>query len=182
MQTETARLRLRPFARGDFGDLCQLFADPDVMRYIGKGVRSAAETEETLFRMTAHWLQLRYGMWAVHEKATGAFVGRCGLQPLADKEEVELGYTFHRAFWGRGLATEASHAALRFGFGSHGLFRIVAIARPENLASWRVMEKLGMTFERKGPSPYDGSEVVWYALWRGDYEKLQKAAVPGLSH
>jgi RimJ/RimL family protein N-acetyltransferase len=170
MQTETARLSLRPLARGDFENLCRLYADPDVMRYIGKGVRSAEETEQGLQRMMGHWSRLGYGMWAVHEKATGAFVGRCGLHPLADTGEIELGYTFHRAFWGRGLATEASAAALRFGFETHALPRIVAIARPANVASWRVMEKLGMTFERQGPSPYEGSEVVWYALSRADYK------------
>ena len=169
MQTETARLRLRPFARGDFGDLCQLYSDPDVMRYAG-GVHSAEDTEQRLQRMMGHWSQFGYGMWAVHDKDSGAFVGRCGLQHLADTGEIELGYTFHRRFWGRGLATEASVAALRFGFHAHVLQRIVAIARPENVASWRVMEKLGMKFERQGPSPYGGSEVVWYALSRTDYE------------
>jgi RimJ/RimL family protein N-acetyltransferase len=170
MQTETAHLRLRPFTAADLDDLCRLFADPDVMRYIGKGVRDSAETKSTFDRMMSHWTQLGFGMWAVHDKESGRFVGRCGLHPLANTGEVELGYTFHREFWGRGLATEASREALRFGFESLRLERVVAIARTANVASRRVMEKVGMVYEQTGPSPYDGSEVAWYALSRAVYE------------
>ena len=171
MQTETDRLRLRPFTTADLDDLVRLFGDPDVMRYIGKGVRSAEETEASLKRTIDYWSQRGFGMWAVHEKDSGRFVGRCGLQPLADTEDVELGYAYHRAFWGLGLATEASVAALRFGFETLALPRVVAIARPENVASWHVMKKLGMTHERTAPSPYEGTEVVWYGLSRADYER-----------
>jgi ribosomal-protein-alanine N-acetyltransferase len=179
MQTETARLSLRPFTADDLDDLVGLFGDPDVMLHIGKGVRSRAETKESLDRTMGYWSRLGLGMWAVHEKDTGRFVGRCGLQPLADSGDVELGYAYHRAFWGRGLATEGSVAALRFGFETLALPRIVAIARPENTASWRVMEKLGMTREQTGPSPYDRSVVVWYGLSRADYEKQPKSFPSG---
>ncbi len=181
MQTETARLRLRPFTPTDFDDLYGLYSDPEVMRYIGHGVRTREETEQGLARMVGHWSRVGPGMWAVHEKGSGLFVGRCGLQPLLDTSEVELGYTLHRAFWGRGYATEGSRAALRFGFETVGLTRIVAIARPENTGSRRVMEKVGMTYERTGPSPYGLHEVVWYGLARDRFRELFPDAA-GASH
>jgi ribosomal-protein-alanine N-acetyltransferase len=176
LQTETPRLRLRPFAAGDLDDLCGLFGDPEVMRYVGNGVRTREETEASLARMAGHWPRLGFGMWALHDKETGRFVGRCGLQPLADTPEVELGYTLHRAFWGRGLAAEASAAALRHGFETVGLPRVVAIALPENAASRRVMEKAGLAFERTAADPYGPREVVWYALSRADYARVPRPA------
>jgi ribosomal-protein-alanine N-acetyltransferase len=174
METETARLFLRPFTSQDLDTLCQLYSDPDVMRYIGKGVRNRDESEQSLSKMIAHWQSHGLGMWAAFHKPDGRFVGRCGLTPLADTEQIELGYTFHRDFWGQGLATEAARRSLQHGFETLGLSRIVAIARPANVASWRVMEKVGMTRERIGVSPYDDTEVVWYALARADHQRRRK--------
>jgi RimJ/RimL family protein N-acetyltransferase len=171
MELETARLRLRPFVAADLDDLFLLFSDPEVMRYVGNGVFARAETEQLLERMLGHWPRLGFGMWALHDKASGRFVGRCGIKPLGDTPEIELGYSLHRAFWGRGMATEASVASIRFGFETANLSRIVAIARPENVQSRRVMEKVGMTFERTGPDPYSAREVVWYGLARADYDR-----------
>jgi ribosomal-protein-alanine N-acetyltransferase len=169
MQIETTRLRLRPLILSDYDDLYQLYSDGDVMRYIGKGVRDRQETEISLGKMMSHWAERGFGMWAVHLKENGSFVGRCGLQALAETGAVELGYTFHRAYWRRGLTTEAAAASLQFGFETIGLPRIVAIARPANVGSWKVMEKLGMKYERTGASPYDGSEVVWYGIARDEF-------------
>jgi ribosomal-protein-alanine N-acetyltransferase len=181
METETARLRLRPFVPGDFEELFRLYSDPEVMRYIGQGVRTPEETEQGLNRGLGHWRDRGFGMWAAYDKASGKFVGRCGIQPLHDTGQVELGYALHQEFWGRGLATEASLAALRFGFHTIGLERIVAIARPENMASRHVMEKVGMTYERTGPSPYGLHDVVWYGLSRPDYERqLSNKQSPGV--
>jgi ribosomal-protein-alanine N-acetyltransferase len=171
METETARLRLRPFAADDLDELDRLFSDREVMRYIGNGWFSREETAKLLDGMIGHWSRLGLGMWAMHDKKSGRFVGRCGIKPLADLPEIELGYTLHREFWGRGLATEASVAALRHGFETAKLSRIVAIARTENGASRRVMEKVGMTYERTGPSPYGPHEVAWYGLSRADYDR-----------
>ncbi len=179
MRIETARLRLRPFVPEDFDDLFRLYSDPEVMRYVGKGVRTREETEASLAKIMGHWSQLGFGLWAAHDKQSGSFVGRCGLQPLADTGEVELGYAFHREFWGRGLATEGSAAAVRFGFETLKLSRIVAIAVPHNCASRRVMEKVGMKFERTGPDPYGPSEVVWYSMTRLAFDAAGKASTSG---
>jgi RimJ/RimL family protein N-acetyltransferase len=178
VQTETARLLLRPFTTADFDDLYSLYSDPEVMRYIGAGVRTREETEQGMVRTADHWSRIGLGMWAVFEKDTGRFVGRCGLQPLAETPEIEVGYALHREFWGRGYATEGALAALRFGFETAGLNRIVAIARPENTGSRHVMEKAGMTYERTVPSPYGIHEVVWYGLARDRFREL----FPGTTH
>ena len=76
-------------------------------------------------------------------------IGFCGLQTLAETPEIEIGWWLARAWWGKGLATEAAREALRDGFERVGLRRVVAIAQPQNRASIRVMEKLGMKFARE---------------------------------
>jgi ribosomal-protein-alanine N-acetyltransferase len=86
---------------------------------------------------------------------------------------VELGYTLSKDVWGKGLATEAALASVAFGFERLRLPRIVAIAHPPNRASRRVMEKVGMRFERQGP--YQDVECVWYAIGRDDYLAGQRA-------
>ena len=89
-------------------------------------------------------------------------IGFCGLQPLAETPEIEIGWWLARNSWGRGLATEAAREAIKFGFKRAGLERIVAIARQEHRASLHVMEKLGMSFERA--TTHRGIPVVLYAI------------------
>jgi ribosomal-protein-alanine N-acetyltransferase len=163
---ETSRLLLRPLAATDEDNLFALFNDPDVMRFLGPLI-PREKTATILQTALAHWQQRGYGIWAVQDKASGKFVGRLGLRFLDDIGETELLYTLNKEFWGRGLATEAGAAALAFGFGRAGLGRIIALARPDNVGSWRVMEKLGMRRERI--APFRGEESVWYALGRDEY-------------
>src|SRR5262249_31445154 len=147
----TARLELRPITADDLDDLAALYADPDVMRFIGSGLpRSREEAVGRLQAQLDHWRRHGFGFFLMRRggepgaSATGGFVGRCGLQYLGDTGAVELGYTLARPFWGQGYATEASRACVSYAFGVLGLPRVVAIARPANAASRRVMAKLGM--------------------------------------
>src|SRR5438128_2204028 len=124
MILETERLLLRPFTQDDEEDLFALYTDPRVMRYLG-GVRTREQTRQRLDAMLAHWREYGYGIWALVEKGTGAFVGRCGLGHLHEEVgDPELAYTLGRACWGRGLATEAAGRALAFGFGVLRLPRV----------------------------------------------------------
>ncbi|HEV3259749.1 MAG TPA: GNAT family N-acetyltransferase [Gemmataceae bacterium] len=164
---ETRRLILRPFRAGDLDDLCPIFGDADVMRYVGKGARTREETQEVLLRMIGHWQRHGFGMWALVDKEQARLLGRCGLCFLDNTPEVELGYTLAKSAWGKGLATEAAHASLKHGFGQLRLDRIVAIARPENQASRRVMEKVGMHFEKD--AHFYQADVVYYAVSRQAY-------------
>jgi len=90
------------------------------------------------------------------------FVGWAGLAYLPEFDEVDLGYRFLPNFWGKGYATEASHEILTYGFDELELKRIIAIAMKENKASLRVMEKVGMEFDKMAPYEAGGEDVIWY--------------------
>ena len=141
-------------------------ADPEVMRYIGDGTPWPGErSRQFVDRQIALFDQRGFCLWKLvarlHNEAPSP-IGFCGLQPLPETEEIEIGWWLARAWWGRGLATEAARAALRDGFERVGLERIVAIAQPANTASIGIMRKLGMGFERMAESR--GIAVVLYAL------------------
>ncbi|HEY0320755.1 MAG TPA: GNAT family N-acetyltransferase [Pyrinomonadaceae bacterium] len=159
---ETERLVLRQFTPDDLDELVQLRADPLVMRYIGD--QSREKVEQRLRYYISHYESHGLGMWAVIDKSTGAMVGWCGLIFLDETPEVEVGYGVARDYWGRGLMTEAARASLRYGFERAGLERIVAVAMPENVASRRIMEKLGMHYEKN--VHHYGHDLVYYAIER----------------
>lgn len=147
----TERLLLRHLEQRDLARLTMLYADPVVRRYFPEGVLSAAETEEELdwFRH-GHPRDPRLGLWATVEKASGAFIGRCGLLPwtIDGVTEIEIAYLLDPAYWGRGLAAEAARALVRHGFETLGLRRLIALIDAENQASIRVAEAAGLRFER----------------------------------
>lgn len=142
----TERLVLRRLAPGDAAALGQVFGDPEVMRF-GDGPQAPEWVEGWLRRAEADYAARGYGPYGVVERAGGALIGYCGLfyfPDLGGRPEVELGYRLARAWWGRGLATEAALAARDHAFGALGLARLVALIDPGNRASIRVAEKLGM--------------------------------------
>jgi ribosomal-protein-alanine N-acetyltransferase len=160
---ETERLRLRPVVADDLDHFAALYADPDVMRFIGlRGPLKREQARERLDFMLDHWRRHGFGMWTLWLKAGGDFVGRCSLRYLEESPEVELGYTLAKRFWGQGFATEASRAVVRHAFGALGLRRLVAIADPANVASVNVMRKIGMIFERLGR--FYGTECVLFSM------------------
>ena len=150
-EVDTERLCLRPFSLADGEAHERLYADPEVTRWLGDGPWLGAAARErsarTVARFVDHWAREGFGVWAVIERATGAFLGQCGLNRLEDGE-IEVLYALAQPAWGRGLASEAATAAVRYGFDVVGLSRIVAVARPDNTGSRRVMEKAGLVYER----------------------------------
>ena len=164
---ETERLLLRRFRPGDLDELAKLFADPDVMRYVGNGQPiDRNEAERALRSIINHWERHGFGRWAVVDKQSNEFIGFGGLRSLFDTPEVV--YHFSKENWGKGLATELARASLRFGFDDRGFDRIVAVAKPENRASIHVMQKLGMRFEMK--TSYYNIEVVQYEITRKEFK------------
>jgi RimJ/RimL family protein N-acetyltransferase len=164
---ETERLLLRIFRPDDLDDLARLFSDPEVLRYVGDGKpASREEAGRALQSIIKHWQTHGFGRWAVFDKRTKKFAGFGGLRSLFGTPEVV--YHLAKANWGKGFATELARAALRFGFEVRGFDRIVAIAKPENVASIRVMDKLGMRFE-KNASYYD-IDVVQYEITREEFK------------
>ncbi|MCE9650761.1 MAG: GNAT family N-acetyltransferase [Parvibaculum sp.] len=144
---QTIRLDAKPLSLDDFAELAVLHKDVEVSKFLG-GVRDEAATHRYITDNIAHWNEYGFGTWALRDKA-GTFAGRCALRHITinDVDEVEIGYTFHRAFWGQGLATEVSRKVLEIGFGPLALPNIIAFASVEHKASRHVMEKLGFRFE-----------------------------------
>jgi ribosomal-protein-alanine N-acetyltransferase len=163
---ETTRLRLRMFRESDLDNLAGLFADPQVMRYVGNGEPvDRAEAEKALASIIAHWDRHGFGRWAIEDRETGEFVGYGGLRSLFGTPEVV--YHFATRHWGKGFATEMARASLGWGFAQRGFQRIVAIAKPENAASIHVMEKIGMHFEER--TSYYDIEVVRYSITADEF-------------
>lgn len=164
---ETKRLRLRMFRESDLDNLAALFADPEVMRYVGNGEPiDRSEAEKALTSIIAHWDRHGFGRWAIEDKETGEFVGYGGLRSLFGTPEVV--YHFATRHWGKGFATEVARASLRWGFTRRGFQRVVAIAKPENAASIHVMDKIGMHFEER--TSYYDIEVVRYAITADEFK------------
>ena len=156
VRLETARLVLRAFEPRDAEAWVAMASDPDFRRYLPPGPAPTIEIfQSAIERRHAMERERGYAMWAVDLKETGALVGQCGFQPVERTgPEVELAYHFNKASWNKGYATEAAIAVLAHAFGSIGLDRVIAVVFPENVASWRVLEKAGMRFE--GTATYYG--------------------------
>lgn len=164
---ETARLFLRPFNKNDIDSVFVMRSDMDVMRFIREPQRWRAEAESWVELVSSHWKDERIGFCAVIEKSSKRFVGWCGLWRLKETDEVEVGYALIKDFRGQNYATEAAGAFLIYGFEKLGLDKIVAVARPENRASWRVMERLGMTYDYTGK--FYERDLVHYSITREDF-------------
>jgi ribosomal-protein-alanine N-acetyltransferase len=147
---QTERLALRTWSPDDAEEGFRIWGDKDVMRYVGTGRpnASAEETRAWLARMAAHHEQHGFGFWAVVEKATGWLIGNCGMGYQRDGGlPIEFGYTLARSHWSRGLATEAGCACLRYAFEELRLPELFASVDSRNVASIRVLEKLGFVYQ-----------------------------------
>ena len=149
---ETDRLLLRHLVMDDLDDLFALYRHPEIRQYFPEGVLTLEETREELeWHMNGHPRHPELGLWATIHKETGTFIGRCGLLPweIDGHLEVEIAYLLDKSFWHQGLATEAAMGILNYGFGTLKLSRLICLIDPENIASQRVAERIGMTLERK---------------------------------
>ena len=149
---ETKRLFLRRQVSEDLDALWALYCDPAITKYIPDAPRSREEAREELeWHMHGHPRYPELGLWAAIHKESGKFSGRCGLLPwtIDGQRAVEVAYTINREYWGQGLATEAARGILDYGFTKLNLSRLICLIDPENIASQRVAEKIGMTLEKK---------------------------------
>ena len=150
---ETERLLLRQFIKNDLDALASFYSDPDVTKYIPDAPKSYEETREELeWHINGHPANPELGLWATIHKATGSFIGRCGLLPwtLNGQEEVEVAFALSKPYWGRGLATEAAQGIVQYAHDTLGLSRLVCLIEEGNQASIKVAAKIGMTFEKEG--------------------------------
>lgn len=140
----TPRLTLRALRAGDLDAFAAMQTNPEVMKTLGTGVvRSRAETWDAMARMLGQWSLRGYGVFAVEETATGRFIGRAGILHPYEWEGPELAYGLDQPYWGRGYATEAATILHRWAFLQKQLTDLVSYIMPSNIASRRVLEKLG---------------------------------------
>ena len=157
---ETQRLRLRGHRVEDFADCAAMWADPEVVRYIGGRPFSAEESWSKILRYAGLWPLLGYGYWAIEEKASGRFVGEAGFADF--RREIvpsldgmpEAGWVLAPWSHAKGFATEAMRAALAWGDRNLGVAETVCIILPEHTASIRVAGKCG--YEQAGMATYKG--------------------------
>lgn len=155
----TARLRLRPLRAEDVDALTEVYAHPLVAQWVGPHTRADVAQEIALH--VDHQASVGWSFWAVEDRASTRLIGDCGLQPLEQHgPEVELGYDFHPHVWGRGLATEAARAVMRHAFGPLQIEHVVAVVKPGNIASQRVLEKAGL--QRNGTRQAYGDPMFLY--------------------
>ncbi len=164
----TERLRLRGQTMADLEATLAMDMDPAVHRYIwGAHPPAPAAHRATLrARIGGDWPPAG-GLWVIEERDDPVFLGWCGVFPLEDSGLIEIGYRVVRAAWGRGIATEAARAVLDHGFRALGFDPIVAVSHPENTASHRVLEKIGL--ERQGLAHHYGRDLAFFRLDRDDY-------------
>jgi RimJ/RimL family protein N-acetyltransferase len=150
---ETDRLLLRTFTSEDARLLYELNLDPDITRYTYDPMKNVDHAKQVLEQVILPQYALyNYGRWAVHLKYSLEFIGWCGLKFRPERNEIDLGYRFIKNAWGKGYATEAAYACIKYGFEKLNLQRIIGRAVLDNTASLRVLGKCGMS--------YIGEEVV----------------------
>lgn len=175
---ETQSLILRDLQLSDADDLFEMDADPEVQRYLEKqDLRSAEDLKPIMAMIQKQYRDNGIGRWAIEHKESGECLGWAGLKLHPElnglKQVYELGYRLKRKHWGKGYATEASEAALRYGFSVLNQNVLYALTHPENLASKAVLFKLG--FRSGGLTEVDGETCDWFELTRRDW--LIKASV-----
>lgn len=174
---ETARLRLEPFAPANLEALHALWSDPHVRKFLWDDVVIAKEAAQEIINASmASFAQNGFGFWSVFLKDARQFLGFCGLRILDETAEIEMLYGLWPQFWGKGFATEAAAAVMQHGFEICKLERLVAGADLPNVASLRVMERLGMKYDRQ--VKHNGLDLIYFALTRTDWEKTAAAGAP----
>lgn len=144
----TARLCLRQFEKQDLEAYAKIMGDYEVGKWFpnGKGYMPK-EAKKSLDNILGHWSKHGFGIWAITNREK-TLLGRCGLNLIAETSEVEVDFVVARDNWGKGYATEAAKTTLAYGFEIMKLDRIIALAKPDNSASRRVIEKIGMRYIR----------------------------------
>ena len=158
----TDRLVLRRWSPNDLVPFAGMNADPVVMEHMQRAL-TPAESDAFARRIEAEFDACGFGLWAVEVPGTAPFIGFVGLHRVpfdaAFTPAVEVGWRLARQHWGHGYATEAARAAVRYGYEEIGLEEIVSFTTPGNIASWRVMERLGMVRDPSSDFDHPGVPV-----------------------
>ncbi len=158
----TSRINFRRFSSDDLELVFRLNSNPEVMRYVGS-VKNRKEAHQDLERYLHYYHKYPgLGYWAAFTRPGDKFIGWFVVKILEETGEHELGYRLLPEFWGRGLATEGSLACLEYGVKHLGASCMVAVASPQNIASCRVLEKLGL--QNTGTGRFYGVQCRYFKL------------------
>ena len=146
----TARLHAERLSESHHAELRVFHQNAEMMALIG-GLRDDAATQAYLERHLAQWRDFGFGFYLLRDASTGAAVGTAGLRRLRldGVDEVEVGYGFMPAYWGKGLGTEIAAACVQQAFGALDAPSVVALTVPAHVASQHVLTKVGLTFDRE---------------------------------
>jgi RimJ/RimL family protein N-acetyltransferase len=163
---ETERLALRQMSTDDAAFILQLLNEPSWLQFIGdRGVRTLDDARTYILNGPVEmYARLGYGLYIVELKDGGSPIGICGLIKREFLHDVDLGYALLPQYWAKGYAYEAASAVLVYGTRVLGLKRIIAITSPNNHSSARLLEKLGLQYERMVAYPDTGKEVRLFAI------------------
>lgn len=168
---ETERLTFQKFTDDDLPWLIEMRSAEAVNRYLGG---TAMQNPEALAKRIKFYMdchdEFGFGFCVMVHKETGERMGSAGLQPLENTGEIEVGYNMSEKFWRQGYGYEAAMGWLRYGFEQAGLGRIVAVAFPANVGSWKIMEKCGMRYEKN--EQHYGFDCVVHAISREEFSHL----------
>ena len=154
---ETPRLILKEFELIDAAGFYAMNNDPEVIRYTGDHPFTSIIAAKKFIQGYSHYQEYGFGRWTILLKTNQSYLGFCGLKYSLDKSEVDLGYRLIRKYWGQAYATEAAQACLTYGFNQFALKKIVGRAMKANPASYRVLEKIGMQYEKS----FEEEHKVW---------------------
>jgi ribosomal-protein-alanine N-acetyltransferase len=175
---ETERLILRDILESDVDGIFELDSDPIVHKYLGKNpIKTKQKAAEIIEFIHSQYKNLGIGRFAAIEKKSGDFIGWSGLKLNTGEKEAlngktefyDVGYRLIPRYWGKGYATESALAALDYGFNKMNLDTIVGAAEADNIASNKVLQKIGLKFTNE--FTYDNTPCFWYELKNSDYAK-----------
>lgn len=163
---ETDRMILRHFADEDAGFILELLNEPSFIQNIGDRKIRSRDGAKLYIKNgpLASYAQHGFGLYLVALKETGESIGMCGLIKRNTLDDVDIGYAFLPRFWSKGYAVESALAVKNYGRDVIGLKRIVAITDPQNAGSIRVLEKIGMKFEKMVKLSEDDIELKLFAV------------------
>jgi [ribosomal protein S5]-alanine N-acetyltransferase len=148
---ETPRLILRQFTEADASLILQLNSDPEIVKYVHEPVlENKEQAKKIIIDIILPQYKNNLGRWAIHTKNNMDFIGWCGLKFRAGPDQIDLGYRLMQKAWRKGFATEAAQQTLEHGFKTLDLKLITGTAHKENIASIKVLEKIGMHFIKEG--------------------------------
>lgn len=159
---ETNRLLLRELTSDDAEDFYRLNLNPNVIRYTGNSSFKSIEEAREFLENYKDYQVNGYGRWAVILKDSNQFVGWCGLKLGEMENETDIGFRFFEEEWNKGYATESANACLHYGFEKLNLKRIIGRAMKENKASIKVLQKIGLEYEKE--AELDGKPAVIYTI------------------